>query len=110
MICPYCHGTGRHDPPSLLPCDACGGTGRLHCCDGLREQPEKIREALGARLVRRTLLPDGTLVDEHGRPVEIPPCRPMSDEEIEAAALADPDNQPLTAEDFARMKFRRRMP
>ncbi len=28
----------------------------------------------------------------------------MSDEEIEAAALSDPDNPPLTDEDFARMR------
>lgn len=30
--------------------------------------------------------------------------RPMSEEEIEAAALSDPDNPPLTADDFKRMK------
>jgi putative transcriptional regulator len=28
----------------------------------------------------------------------------MTDDEIHAAALSDPDNQPLTAEDFKRMK------
>ena len=28
----------------------------------------------------------------------------MTDEEIEAAALSDPDNPPLTDEDFARMR------
>src|SRR5262245_17893186 len=30
--------------------------------------------------------------------------RPMTEEEIERAALADPDAQPLTEADFARMK------
>ena len=33
-----------------------------------------------------------------------PPMRPMSDAEVLAAALADPDCQPLTDEDFAKMK------
>ena len=32
------------------------------------------------------------------------PLRPMSDDEVMAAALADPDAQPLTPEDFARMR------
>lgn len=30
----------------------------------------------------------------------------ITDEEIEVAALSDPDNQPLTEEDFKRMKRR----
>jgi putative transcriptional regulator len=34
----------------------------------------------------------------------IKPLRPMSDDEVMAAALADPDAQPLTAEDFKRMR------
>ena len=34
--------------------------------------------------------------------------RPMTPEEIESAARADPDAQPLTDEDFARMKRRPR--
>ena len=32
------------------------------------------------------------------------PLRPMTDDEVMAAALADPDAQPLTPEDFARMR------
>jgi putative transcriptional regulator len=32
------------------------------------------------------------------------PIRPMTDEEVLAAALSDPDAQPLTPEDFKRMK------
>ena len=32
------------------------------------------------------------------------PVREMTDEEVHAAALSDPDAQPLTKEDFARMK------
>jgi putative transcriptional regulator len=42
-----------------------------------------------------------------GREVRMPPpgpLTPMTEEEIHAAALADPDAQPLTEEDFARMK------
>ena len=53
--------------------------------------------------------PDGTLVevlsDGSERPFpDKPPLRPMTDEEVESAALSDPDNQPLTEEDFAHMK------
>ena len=32
------------------------------------------------------------------------PLRPMTDEEVMAAALSDPDAQPLTPEDFKRMR------
>jgi len=32
------------------------------------------------------------------------PMQEMTDEEVHAAALSDPDAQPLTKEDFARMK------
>ena len=40
-----------------------------------------------------------------GREVPIPPApmRPMTDAEVEEAAAADPDCQPLTDEDMARM-------
>lgn len=55
MVCERCHGTGYPAPryvevegeaPRLvrdaqLPCPDCGGCGRLHCCDGLHEQPEE---------------------------------------------------------------------
>src|SRR5882672_7731963 len=47
------------------------------------------------------LFPDGTHVSVL---VEAP--REMSEEEVRLAALADPDNLPLTQADFARMKRR----
>jgi len=52
--------------------------------------------------------PDGTVVevlpDGSERPFADVPMRPMTDEEIHAAALADPDAQPLTEERLAKMK------
>ena len=58
MNCEKCHGTGFIWGPSCehkfpdgtviatadlvkKPCEECGGTGKSHCCDGLKEQPEK---------------------------------------------------------------------
>jgi len=48
----------------------------------------------------RRLMPDGaeTIMSAPG------PLPPMTDAEVHAAALKDPDAQPLTDEDFARMK------
>src|SRR5712691_6509616 len=43
-----------------------------------------------------------TTTDKPNQPLE--PLRPMTDEEVLAAALSDPDAQPLTPEDFKRMK------
>src|SRR5437764_808984 len=37
-----------------------------------------------------------------GKPLE--PLRPMTDDEVMAAAMSDPDAKPLTPEDFKRMK------
>ena len=52
--------------------------------------------------------PDGTVVeilDGGGeRPFPKTPMRPMTDEEVTAAALADPDAQPLTDAQLATMK------
>ena len=52
--------------------------------------------------------PDGTVVevlpDGGERPFPDAPMRPMTDEEVHAAALEDPDAQPLTEERLARMK------
>jgi putative transcriptional regulator len=50
--------------------------------------------------------PDGTVVEvlEGGTERPFPDMPPMTDEEVEAAALSDPDSPPLTEEDFARMK------
>jgi putative transcriptional regulator len=45
------------------------------------------------------ILPDGT-----ERPFPDTPMRPMTEAEVHAAALADPDAQPLTEERLARMK------
>jgi putative transcriptional regulator len=51
---------------------------------------------------------DGQLVRIHpdGREevMEKRPVRPMTDAEVEAAALSDPDAQPLSAEDLQRIK------
>jgi putative transcriptional regulator len=46
------------------------------------------------------VLPDGT---EQPMPAP-PPMRRMTDEEVHAAAIRDPDAQPLTDEDMARMR------
>ena len=46
------------------------------------------------------VLPDGT-----EQPLPSPlPMRPMTDKEVHAAALRDPDAQPLTEEDISRMR------
>jgi putative transcriptional regulator len=45
------------------------------------------------------VLPDGT-----ERPLPETPMRPMTDDEVHAAALADPDAQPLTEERLGNMK------
>ena len=51
---------------------------------------------------------DGSLVrvlpDGSEQPLPIPPSRPMTDAEIEAAALTDPDAQPMTADQLANAK------
>ena len=53
--------------------------------------------------IRKT---DGALVrirpDGREEPLAKQPIRPMTDTEVEAAALADPDARPLTDEDLAR--------
>lgn len=52
--------------------------------------------------------PDGVVVEILGdgteKPIPTTPMRPMTDEEIHAAALADPDAQPLTPERLAKMR------
>ncbi len=47
------------------------------------------------------VMPDGT-----ERPFPVTPMRPMTEAEVHAVALADPDAQPLTPERLARMKAR----
>ena len=56
----------------------------------------KIRKADG-QLVR--IYPDG-----REAPLESRPIRPMTDAEVEAAALDDPDARPLSEEDFRRAR------
>lgn len=63
-------------------------------------------------MIRARRLPDGTLVqvleDGSTRPLENHTdwarVDAMTDEEVEANALSDPDNPPLTAEQLARLK------
>jgi len=43
-----------------------------------------------------------TTTSKTDKPLE--PLRPMTDEEVVAAALSDPDAQPLKPDDFKRMK------
>ena len=43
MRCEVCMGSGtinaKYDEP--MPCANCGGLGQVHCCEGVREQPEQ---------------------------------------------------------------------
>ena len=63
-------------------------------------------------IVRARRLPDGTVVEElpdgSTRPLidrtDWARLEAMTEEEIEANALSDPDNPPLTAEELARMR------
>ena len=52
MICQNCDGHGIVDVNGLLEaCEQCH-CGQVHCCDGMREQPEKAStEALRPALV-----------------------------------------------------------
>lgn len=61
-----------------------------------------------SKTITARLRPDGTVVEvlDNGTERLFPdkPIREMTDEEVCAAALSDPDAQPLTEKDFARMK------
>jgi len=61
MVCETCRFTGRpgfvsaarmgsgdSDGGGLIPCPDCGGSGIVHCCDGICEQPELARNATDA--------------------------------------------------------------
>ena len=59
MRCQFCDG-GKIDWPTLIDgrqhtvkidCHECGGTGHLHCCEGLREQPERHLTAAEQRVL-----------------------------------------------------------
>jgi putative transcriptional regulator len=74
----------------------------------LLEQPDATSEE---NLVRVRRLRDGTLIDlSTGKPYESPHKTDwarfdaLTDEEVEAAALSDPDNPPLTEEELAQMR------
>jgi putative transcriptional regulator len=86
-------------------------------CEGIvlhvtyTERGERIRiiSAGGRSPMKQTtitarILPDKTVVeilpDGTERPFPERPMRPMSEEEISAAAAADPDARPITAEQF----------
>ena len=47
---------------------------------------------------------DGEMLNNGNQKPFDTPTQEMTDEEVHAAALSDPDAQPLTKEDFARMK------
>jgi len=59
-------------------------------------------------IINAKMRSDGSLVrvlpDGSEQPLPIPPSRPMTDAEIEAAALTDPDAQPMTADQLANAK------
>ena len=63
-----------------------------------------------SKIVTARVRADGTVVqvlsDGTERPFPKTPMRPMTDDEIMAAALSDPDAQPLTQEQLAKMKRR----
>ena len=82
MRCQFCDG-GKIDWPTLIDgrqhtvkidCPECGGTGHLHCCEGLREQPhptmllqaEQDRPEIpaNARIARAVRVPKGNCEDE----------------------------------------------
>jgi len=72
---------------------------------------ERRDETSEENLVRVRRLRDGTLIDlSTGKPYESPHktdwerLRNMTDEEIEAAALSDPDNPPMTEDELKRMR------
>ena len=46
MLCAYCHGKRlvvRDGQP--FPCEACGGLGVAHCCEGMMAQPGETDDA-----------------------------------------------------------------
>ncbi len=57
MKCPDCQGTGKvgitngtitHE----MTCFECGGTGIIHCCEGLQEQPAEKKDETVAKTKR----------------------------------------------------------
>lgn len=41
MKCPECQGPHGQAWTTYSYCPTCGGTGFIHCCEGLCEQPEE---------------------------------------------------------------------
>lgn len=63
---------------------------------------------MSENIINAKMRSDGSLVrvlpDGSEQPLPIPPSRPMTDAEIEAAAQTDPDAQPMTADQLANAK------
>jgi len=61
MICNKCYGAGLRreqlDPEYYegwnitvtYVCEECSGYGVVHCCDGMREQPEETTDVVGPK-------------------------------------------------------------
>lgn len=66
------------------------------------------QENMSEKIITARMNKGGTVIevspDGKEQPFPVLPKRHMTEEEIEAAALSDPDAQPLTDADFARMK------
>ena len=63
---------------------------------------------MSENIINAKMRSDGSLVrvlpDGSEQPLPIPPSRPMTDAETEAAAQTDPDAQPMTADQLANAK------
>jgi putative transcriptional regulator len=95
------------------------GLGRLVNSDGRRAAPPVLRtdrrpsrpgeqQGMSKTDIIARMRPDGTvfevLADGSERPFPETPMRPMTPEEIEAAANADPDARPFTPEELAKAR------
>ena len=64
---------------------------------------------MSKKLITARMRPDGTVIEvlENGeeRPFPETPMPPMTEEEIHAAAMADPDARPMTPEELQRARF-----
>ncbi len=54
MRCVYCHGKGTIQATSgPQPCAECGGSGLLHCCEGMQARPEDGKEGCSQESPRK---------------------------------------------------------